>query len=586
MSVSRGKHAGKFQCPRCAKNGMDSSKNNLHWYGEGLGAHCFACGYSEPSDAWLAENGNDSDWMEQEEVVTREKITKEQVEQIKGYTNVRGGNLRGITDETYKAYAVRHKYNEETGEPSAQYYPIFQDHEITGFKLRTLPKTFSVIGKCGNESDLFGQWKFKNATGKFCVLCAGEVDCMSAFQLLEDYRKSKGADFDPIPVVSAVTGETGSAKQLAKHYDWLNRFDKVIVVYDQDKAGKEAVATLVKVIPKGKMFVMDLPMKDVNEMLVAGKGKQFVDCFWKARPYTPDGIVGSGVLSQKMREELATPKIPLPPFMHKLQKMMAGGIPLGRIVNLGSASGTGKSTIVDELLYYWVFNSPHKIGVVSLESDSGQYGLKVLSRHCGQKIELFESPEEALAFMDSEEVQQKERELLFDDEGQHRWHLVEDRDGGTESLKDQVMKLIVECGCKVIVLDPLQDAIDGLSNEDQALFLRWMKGLIKSHGVTFINVNHVRKNGTGSKANSVGADLHEEDFAGSSTIFKSGACNLIFSRNKEAEDELERNTTVMKASKIRWTGHTGIAGKYYYDNASHTLYDFDDWITKNGAGSF
>ena len=125
-------------------------------------------------------------------------------------------------------------------------------------------------------------------------------------------------------------------------------------------------------------------------------------------------------------------------------------------------------------------------------------------------------------------------------------------------MKQQIMKLIVECGCAVIVLDPLQDILDGLSNEDQAVFLRWMKGVIKSHGVTFVTVNHVRKNGTEQKANSAGAELHEEDMAGSSTIFKSGACNLLFSRNKEAEDPIERNTTHMKCSKLRWTWDRGM----------------------------
>ena len=316
-------------------------------------------------------------------------------------------------------------------------------------------------------------------------------------------------------------------------------------------------------------------------MLEAGKQQEFVNAFWKHRQYTPDGILGSGDLHDRVIEELSTPKIPLPPFMHKLQKMMAGGIPLGRIVNLGSASGTGKSTIVDEMLYFWVFNSPHKIGIVSLESDAGQYGIKVLSRHCRKKIELFETPEDAIEFINSEEVKVKEQELFFNQDGTHRWHLVDERDGGIDSLKHQIEKLIVECDCKVIVLDPLQDVLDGLSNEDQAVFLRWMKGMVKSHKVTFINVNHVRKNVTGQKANSVGGDLHEEDFAGSSTIFKSGACNLLFSRDKEAEDEIERNTTKMKASKIRWTGRTGVAGEYYYDIETHTLFDKEDLICRS-----
>ena len=55
---------------------------------------------------------------------------------------------------------------------------------------------------------------------------------------------------------------------------------------------------------------------------------------------------------------------------------------------------------------------------------------------------------------------------------------------------------------------------------------------------------------------------------------------------KESEDDIERNTTVMKATKIRWTGKTGIAGKYYYDNDKHTLYDLDDWLKENGTDEF
>lgn len=572
------------QCPRCAENGNDNKGNNLAVY-EDDSCYCFACGYTRLSEAEKEARGlNSFNWFAdggmEDLMAKREKLTTEEVEKIKAQTGERGNLSRGIPDEVYKQYRVRFGYDEQTGEVNSHYYPYTEDNKASGYKLRKLPKEFSVIGKVGSESDLFGQAFFRNSTGKFVLLCAGEVDTLSAYSMLNTNRDTK---YDPIPCVSAGTGENGSHKQIAKHYSWFDRFEKIVVIYDQDDTGREAVKSLVKVLPKGKMFVVDLPSKDINKMLEDGKQQEFVNAFWKHRQYTPDGILGSGDLHDRMIEELSTPKIPLPPFMHKLQKMMAGGIPLGRIVNLGSASGTGKSTIVDEMLYFWVFNSPHKIGIVSLESDAGQYGIKVLSRHCSKKIELFETPEEAIDFINSEVVRVKEKELFFNPDGTHRWHLVDERDGGLDSLKHQIEKLIVECECKVIVLDPLQDVLDGLSNEDQAVFLRWMKGMVKSHKVTFINVNHVRKNGTGQKANSVGGDLHEEDFAGSSTIFKSGACNLLFSRDKEAEDEIERNTTRMKASKIRWTGRTGIAGEYYYDIETHTLFDKEDWISKNGV---
>lgn len=577
----------KKQCPRCARNGRDKNNDNLHVYGEGKGAYCWACGYTELSDDEKEKRGIDgwqyTDEME-EEVSSKERLTQEEIEQIKGYTGERGNNLRGITDETYKHYLVRHKYDEQTGQPIEQFYPITEGYKASGFKIRVLPKEFKSVGRTGRDCDLFGQWRWKNASGKYVVITAGEVDCLSAFQMLEDYRKSKGSDFDAIPVVSSVIGETGSDKQIAKHYEWLNRFEKIIVCYDQDEAGKEAVSKLVKVLPKGKMYVMELPLKDSNLMLTEGRSKQWINAFFKARPYTPEGIVSSVGMLDSVLTHASIDKIPLPPFMHRMQKMFAGGIPLGVIINLGGASGQGKSTLADEILYYWIFNSPYKVGILSLESDVGAYGTKLLSRHLERKIELIEDKQEKLDYLNSEEVKIKSEELLKDEIGNARFFLIDERDGGIESVKNQIMKLIIECECKVIVIDPTTDLIDSLTNEDQAAFMSWQKGLVKSHKVTLLNILHTRKTSQGQKAGSAGADLHEEDFHGNSSLYKSAAANILFSRNKEAEDEVERNTMVLKLSKCRWTGNTSpFAGKYYYDNNSHRLYDFDDWMGKQNT---
>jgi hypothetical protein len=159
--------------------------------------------------------------------------------------------------------------------------------------------------------------------------------------------------------------------------------------------------------------------------------------------------------------------------------------------------------------------------------------------------------------------------------------LVDDRDGGVDNIKDAIENLIIGCQCKIIVLDPIQDVIGSLPIDEQDSFMAWQKGMVKSHNVTFANVCHTRKTAGGQKAGSTGADLHEEDIFGSSSVYKSAACNLMFGRNKEAEDETERNTTVMKMTKCRWTGKTGIVGMYYYCTNEHTLYDLDDWLNKN-----
>ncbi len=578
-------HDYKTGCPRCTRNGNDHSQNNLHVYGATESAYCWACHWTIPSKEHREAMGWDDYEHNEEEVMTKELITPEQLEQIKGYTGTKGQNSRGISDETYKSYACRFKYDEENGNVCEVFYPYTEGYKAAGFKVRKTPiKDFYSVGRIGKNSELYGQWKWKDQAGsKYILLTAGELDAMSAYQMLENYRKGKGSDFDPIPVVSSGIGESGSYKQIQLQYAWLNQYQRIIVCYDNDEAGKEAVKKLVDVIPKGKMFVMQLSLKDVNEYLTKGKEKQFLRAFFDAPAYSPDGIVGSGGLGAKVREAAATPKIPLPPFMHRVQKQMAGGIPLGVIVNLGSASGTGKSTFIDEIVYFLIFNSPHKVGVLSLESDAGQYGTKTLSRHVGRKIDLIEDVDEKLAYLDSPEVLAKEELLWKMPDGTDRWFLIDDRDGGVESVKKLIMELVIACDCKVIVIDPLQDLMDGLPNEEQAVFQRWMKGLVKSHKVTFININHTRKTPSGGKQGSTGAELHEEDFMGSSSIFKSAACNLLFSRNKEAPEEIDKNTTQMKMTKCRWTGSTGMSGEYYYDNASHMLHDKQDWLEANGV---
>lgn len=507
---------------------------------------------------------------------TKPPITKEQWQEIKDETESTGNDFRGIRDDTYRKFGVRHKFT-ATDEVMEQYYPITKDGSLCGVKIREVPKDFRSVGQTGADTDLFMQHVF-NRGGKYLTLCEGELDSLSAYQMLNDYVKSKGHDYE-YAVVSATTGAT-SFKQIAAHYKFFDKFENIIVSYDNDKAGKAAIEDLVKILPKGKVKVMNMRYKDANEYLKIDADKQFIQDFYDAEPYVPVGIVASNSISDEMRKELEVPKIPLPPFMHKLQDMMAGGIPLGRIVNLGSASGTGKSTIADEIIYYMLFNSPHKTGVVTLESTCGQYGIKLLSRHIGKKIELL-SNDEAAALLDSDKVKEREHDLFNDAAGNPRFYLVDDRDGDVENLQDAIENLIIGCGCKVVVLDPIHDIIAALPLEQQDEFMSWQKGMIKSHQVTFLNVCHTRKTGNAAKAGSAGADLHEEDLMGSSALYKSAACNLMFSRNKEAEDEVEKNTTTMRATKIRWTGKTGVAGRYYYDNEKHRLYDLDDWLREN-----
>jgi len=278
-------------------------------------------------------------------------------------------------------------------------------------------------------------------------------------------------------------------------------------------------------------------------------------------------------LYEAAMEEAQRPRLPLPPFMEDLQAKLAGGVPLGTIVNIGAASGVGKTTIANEIVYYWAYHSPYLPGIMSMELSKGQYFTVLLSRHLGKKIDRLPTTEERFAVIAGSEGQAKN--LLYKDDGSPRFVLMDDRDSDINRFKATAEKMIVSMGVQVLVFDPLQDLFEGLKLEQQEAFMNWQKRLVARYPVILVNINHFSKAATDGKG-SEGKKATEEGFQGTSSIYKSGGINIIIWRNKLAEDPIERNTLHMELAKSRHTGETGFAGKAFYDNETHTLRKFSD----------
>lgn len=572
----------KTGCPRCMREGGDNSRNNLHVYGSTESAFCFACSWTIPSKEHREAQGwDDREDEEEAELSTKEKLTPEEITSFKGYTGESGKGARGISDATYKHYAVRTKYNQETGEPDTQYYPYFEDGQLAGLKLRRLPKTFSVQGRVNAGSELFGYFRYKNSNSKIICLCAGEIDTMSLRDALVNYAKNKGSDWEETPVVGLGLGETGSNKMLKAHYEWFDKAERIIYFPDQDDVGQEAIHSIVKSLPHGKVFIAKFNAKDLNELTMKGREKEIINSYFSCQKYVPPGIVGSGDIYNKIIEEALTPRLEFPPFMAKLNTLTGGGQALGTCTAISASTGVAKSTICNEMVYYWLFNSPHKIGVVSMEQNAGQYGELMLSRHTGRKIGRM-LPAEKLEFLRSDFVLQKQKELFFNEDGGHRWHVLDERDETTEGLQAKILELIVACDCKVICVDTLSDINDSMDVQEQQVFMKWIKSVINKYGVLILLICHLRKAASGQKDGSRGAMADEASVQGSSTIVKSVALNIMLARDKLADDPVERNTTTVALTKNRAGSETsGDACKIFYDSESHTLYDLDEWLSAN-----
>jgi uncharacterized Zn finger protein (UPF0148 family) len=568
--------AGFLRHTSCDSCGSSDGKAE---YNDGS-SHCFVCLKTVPSEEYIEQikeakeqkQRGKSKPKQKEEVEKQDKtkpqVTLEQTTELKERTTLKGNNYRNIKDTTLAAFGVRTEYDETTGEVYATYYPCTEKGELVGWKPRVHPKSFGgSIGRTGNTCDLFGQFKFKNG-GKFVMIVGGEIDVLSSYQMLQEYYKSKNWEYET-PVVSPTIGETGCSKQVALHYEWLSSFDRILVAFDNDPAGIEATEKLVSVLPKGKVFIVKWSKKDPNDLLKAGMEKAFINDFYNAKAYVPAGVLASNELYTSILAQADVPKVSLPPFLSKLEKMI-GSITLGHAYNICAWTSIGKTLVVNELVYHWIFNSPHMVGIVSMELDSGQYGETLLSRHLQIKLAKL-STEDKVKQLQSEQVITKARELFEREDGTPRFYLVDDRDGSLEHLKAVIEQMIVASGVRLIVIDPLQDVIGNLPNDEQGAFMSWVKGMIKSHNCAFILINHLRKKQEGD--NSI--KVSESSIMGSSVIAKSASVNIMLARDKEAEDEQERNTTYITVPKSRLTGDTGPAGKLYYDNNTHTLHDYD-----------
>ena len=128
--------------------------------------------------------------------------------------------------------------------------------------------------------------------------------------------------------------------------------------------------------------------------------------------------------------------------------------------------------------------------------------------------------------------------------------------------------MVISCGVKVIILDPISDLLDGLPLEQQANLMKWQKSMVKNYNVTFINIAHIRKGSNNKESASTGAFVPEEAVIGASQQVKSASWVIMLSRDKYAEDDVLRNTTNIVLSKNR-KGHV-IIFPFKYESRSYS----------------
>lgn len=493
------------------------------------------------------------------------------------YQTVLFRGIRAETDEFFK-----HRSVVENGKVVRRYYPeTNSDGTIVRFKCRVTPKDFRNphhIGTApGATGQLSGQFKYTGA-GKYVLVVGGEEDKCAAHQMFVDYQRSRNqGDLRLCDVVSVRNGENGAAKECAANYDFLDRYEFILLGLDSDAAGIKAAEDCIKLLPKHKLKLVRWSGKDPNKMLESGLGNQFIRDFYNAKEVVSSGIKDSTTAYAEVREFLTAPKIPLPPHMHRLQEAHRGGLKSsGFIGNIIADTSVGKTFVTDTLLNFWIPTAGITPIIVSIERTAGEFVADLLSIYLKKNLTWFKEGQDAVDYLDLPEVKTLVDNFLTDEYGKRRFYVIDERDGKLEVLQNKMSAAAAKYDTDLFIIDPLTDILRSMGLDAQETHMMWQKQQ-KKNGWKILNVLHTRKPTTNKdgKLNFV----TEYDALGSSTFVQSADFNWVLNRDKMAADPVERNTMYLSAPKIRG-GTTGLVLPLYYDVETRQHHDKVDFFSQ------
>ena len=326
-------------CPACRETGGDRSGDNLSVYSDGHG-YCNACGH------YKKDVTGDNNFVE--EVNIMQTITP------RGVSNASIKDRR-ISSKITSKFGVTVSYDKK-GQVEKHYYPYYDSNEsnrLLGYKERTVAtKEFQIIGT-NKGSGLFGQ-EANRSGGKYLTICEGELDALSVSEMFDGKWQ----------VVSLKNGASSSARDIKDNLEYIESFDNVVLCFDQDQAGFDAVKSCQDIISVGKLKVCKLPMKDASEMLMNGKVKEFTNAWWSAESYTPAGIVkGSDTWEHLLKDE----NIVTVDYPYRGLNMLTYGFREKELVTITSGAGMGKTSLVKELEAYILNRTNDNLAIIHLE---------------------------------------------------------------------------------------------------------------------------------------------------------------------------------------------------------------------------
>ncbi|MEW6121277.1 MAG: DnaB-like helicase C-terminal domain-containing protein [Pseudomonadota bacterium] len=491
---------------------------------------------------------------------------------------------RRIKSETMRRYGYfKGTFRGEDGQPiGVQVAPYFdQQGNLAAQKLRFPPtvdaegntkKSFNVLKAKGapglSDCQLFGQQVYGDRFDRKVIVTEGELDALSVAQAL-DFK---------VAVVSLNVGAEAE-KCIKANWRWLDRFEEIVLWFDDDDKGREAMEVVAKLFAVGKVRIAKAGngAKDASDLLQANRPGDIAAAIYAAVKWAPAGIVNAADAWADFEEEneLKAWSYPWP----GLQTFTAG-MREGEVTYHVAGTGIGKTTIlcelVDHLLHHQDPNEPPiKIGVLAFESLRKDIQLSILSTHSSRRLDLEPVSKPDLKKLHTE-VFGSRRVELFDAETAE-WTI--------DAILSYVRYMASALDCKVIIIDPLSFIIAGLNiREDER---RTLDGVSMSLArmakelAVHLHIAHHLKRSDGI-AHEEGGEISLNEIRGSGGIANFANAVVGWERNQQGDRPDLMRARMLKARK---TGKTGVAEMLSYNDRTGRLHTTTDpWPDNSKSG--
>ena len=439
-----------------------------------------------------------------------------------------------------KEIAERYEITVSDKHPNVLVFPFYNEYgKIDFLKYRNMNYRKGVDKSkewCAKDCKpiLFGMKQCVDFTT--LVITEGQMDSLSVAQ-----AGIKNA-------VSVPTGANGFT-WIPNCYEWISKFETVIVFGDMEKGHMSLLDTLLQRLPNKIKAVRKedyLGEKDANDILTAFGEDAIRDCINNAEECGIDYVIELADVKHKKEDSKDIIKTGIMEF----DEAVKGGLRCGQLFMLTGKSGQGKSTFASQILAE-ALNQNIRVFAYSGELDNEDFQECLNSQLAGDDN------------MVSKRNEFGKNDYYIPDEIDDRiknWYrgrmFIYDNNRIATSEKGKLTELIrnviIRKGVQLVMIDNLMTAMDYVRNQNdlhlaQTNFVAEIKSIAQQYHITVIMIAHPRKQATGEARDK---DLENDDIAGSSNITNLADIVASYSRAKADYDY----DSVLQITKNRKTG--------------------------------